>query len=204
MKRTAGETSGSSCSAGFRPQSMCTESRPNNSFHRTVAASRASPVNSNVRYLRSPLQTHNLRSSLMHLITNGMIATRGTKCPGKLLLTEGAIFVLKETVSPGPASALFGILGGLVATLIGRASSGKTGPAFLSDPDLNDLNQRDRRALFGTEKLVKYALTPTLAITPTKMGFSFNDGMTGARFDGFMHKKKVAAFLQSRGVSIGT
>ena len=138
----------------------------------------------------------------MHLLANGMVATGMTECPGKLLLSGNSIFVLKETVNAAPAAALFGVLGALVAGLIGRAGSPKGGPGYLADPDLSGISDRDRRALRGTQLLVKYAISPSLEVTPTKMGFSFNDGSTGTRFSGFLHKKKIAAFLQSQGLAL--
>lgn len=148
------------------------------------------------------ISTQSLRNPFMYLISNGMVAVGITKCPGKIVLTERAVFILKETVNAGPAAALFGIFGALVAVWGGRVGSGKAGPAFLLDPDLKGLSERDRRGLFGTEKIVKYELSQALAIKSTRMGFSFNDGVTRGRYEGFLNKKKIAAFLQSQGIAI--
>jgi len=138
----------------------------------------------------------------MDLLANGMVATGMTETPGKLLLSGQSIFVLKETVNAAPAAALFGALGAFVAMLVGRASDPKGDPGYLSDPDLAGISDRDRRALRGTQLLVKYTISPSLEVAPTKMGFSFNDGSTGTRFSGLLHKKKIAAYLQARGLSI--
>lgn len=138
----------------------------------------------------------------MHLLANGMVATGMTESPGKLLLSGQSIFVLKETVNAAPAAALFGALGALVATMVGRASSPKAGPGYLSDPDLAGIPDRDRRALRGTQLLVKYTISPSLEVAPTKMGFSFNNGSTGARFSGLLHKKKITSYLQARGLAL--
>jgi hypothetical protein len=138
----------------------------------------------------------------MHLLANGMVATGMNERPGKLLLSGNSIFVLKETVNAAPAAALFGLLGALVANLVGRASSPKDGPGYFADPDLAGISDRDRRSLRGTQLLVKYTISSSLEVTPTKMGFSFNDGSTGTRFSGRLHKKKIAAYLQAKGLAL--
>ncbi|MET0381860.1 MAG: hypothetical protein ABW032_00390 [Burkholderiaceae bacterium] len=137
----------------------------------------------------------------MHLLANGMVTTGMTESPGRLLLSGRSIFVLKETVNAAPAAAIFGLLGALVAGLAGRAGAPKEGPGYLADPDLAGMPERDRRALRGTRLLVKYTISPSLKVTPTKMGFSFDDGSTGTKFSGLLHKKKIAAYLQAQGLA---
>ncbi len=137
----------------------------------------------------------------MHLVFNGMIATGMHETPGRLLLTEKAVFLLKDTAA-STGAAMFGLVGALLATLFARANAPKDDPGYLADPDLQELTDRDRNALRTTQCLVKYAFAPALVVTSTKMGFSFQDGSTGSRFNGWVHKKKIAAFLQARGVDV--
>jgi len=138
----------------------------------------------------------------MHLIVNGMVATGKTKSPGKLLLSERFIFVLKDTATPASTTAMFGIVGVLITSLIGRANAPKSSPGYLSDPELTDVSNRERHALAGTQLLTKYALSPSLSVTTTKMGYSFNDGSTSTEFSSLINKKKIALFLHEKGVSL--
>ncbi len=138
----------------------------------------------------------------MILIVHGMIASGLDSCPGRLLMTEKAIFVVKPTVNDKGAVALFGLLGLLLAKLYGKMLAPEEGPGYLSDPDLAELSQRDRKSLTDTEMLVKYSISPALKVTPTATGFTFEDGSTGTSYAGFMAKKKIAAFLRERGFQL--
>jgi hypothetical protein len=136
----------------------------------------------------------------MILIANGMIASGLDNCPGRLLITDRAIFVVKPTVSEKGAVAFFGLLGLLMAKLYGKMLAPEDGPGYLSDPDLAELSQRDRKSLMDTEMLVKYSISPALKVTPTTTGFMFEDGSTGTSYAGFMAKKKIGAALRERGL----
>jgi hypothetical protein len=140
---------------------------------------------------------------MAYLVVNGMIATGMAQCPGRLLLTDSSIYVLKEAVDLRTAGLLFGALGALVAAAVGRtAATRKPPPAYLSEPELAELSERDRRALMTTQVMVKYALSG-LSVRPTTMGFLLDDGTIGTRYAGLVHKKKISAFLTGRNLAPG-
>jgi hypothetical protein len=133
----------------------------------------------------------------MHRIFNGQIASGLDQGPGNLILTPDSIYVLKNGEKPGMWTALYGgVIGMVISKFISRKMVEDNPPAFLGDPELAGLNKKERRALLTAEVLVKYdRRTPSFSATPTLSGFSFNDGLTGARYSNFLNKKKIAQLL---------
>jgi hypothetical protein len=134
----------------------------------------------------------------MHLILNGMVSSGYDEGPGNLILTPGSIFVLKNGEKPGMWTALYGgVIGAVISKFINRKMMEDTPPGFLGDAELAGLSKNERRVLMTAEVLVKYdRRAPAFSVTPTAMGFAFNDGLTGARYSGWLHKKKIAQFLE--------
>lgn len=133
----------------------------------------------------------------MHCIFNGLVASGYEEVPGNLILTPSSVYVLKNGEKPGMGTALFGgVLGAIVGDLIRRKMVEDSPPAFFDDPELAGISAKERRSLSTAEVLVKYDRhSPAFTFTPTGTGFSFNDGLTGARYSGFFNKKKIAEFL---------
>lgn len=135
----------------------------------------------------------------MHLICNGMVASGYEEGPGNLIPTPNWIFVLKNGEKPGMWTGLFGgVIGAMIRVFIHRKMMEDTPPAFLDDPELAGLSKKERRALLTAEVLAQYdRRVPAFSATPTPMGFSFNDGLTGARYRGLLSKKKISRFLEA-------
>ncbi len=133
----------------------------------------------------------------MHLIFNGMVACGYDEGPGNLILTPNSIFVLKNGEKPDMWTSLYGgVVGAMLRVFINQKMMEDTPPAFLDDPELAGLSKKERRALLTAEVLAKYDRRgPAFSATPTPMGFAFNDGLTGARYSGWLSKKKISRFL---------
>ena len=142
----------------------------------------------------------------MHLIADGMVKVGKDKGPGKLVLTDRSIFLLK---SANEAATTGSILGGLVGALIGRMidrnKAKKAPPAHLDDPEIVELGDKLRRALLTTKLLAKLPLNNCLSVKPTRSGFEFTAaGQPPASYGGWFHKKKVMRFLETRGIHVDT
>jgi hypothetical protein len=133
----------------------------------------------------------------MHYIFNGLVASGYEEGPGTLILTSSSIYVLKNGEKPGMWTALVGgVIGLMIKNFISRKMVEDNPPAFLDDPELVSLSPKERRSLLTAEVFVKYdRRAPEFSVTPTGSGFAFNDGLTGARYSGFLNKKKIAQFL---------
>jgi hypothetical protein len=142
----------------------------------------------------------------MHLITHGMVKVEKDKGPGKLVLTDRSVFLLKSATE---ATTTGGILGGLVGAFIGqmidRNKAKKAPPAHLDDPEIVELGDKLRRSLLTTKLLAKLPLNGCLSVKPTRTGFEFTaDGHPPASYGGWFHKKKIMRFLETKGIHVDT
>ena len=132
----------------------------------------------------------------MYRIFNGQVISGYSEGPGNLILTPSSVYVLKNGERPGLWTAFGGVIGIMITKFISRKIVEDSPPAFLDDLELVNLSKKERRTLLTAEVLVKYdRCAPSFSVTPTTFGFAFYDGITGARYDGLLHKKKIAQFL---------
>jgi hypothetical protein len=152
----------------------------------------------------SPAARHRLKGATMHLITDGMVKVGKDKGPGKLVLTDRSIFVLKSaTEATSTGSILGGLVGALIGQMIDRNKAKKDPPAHLDDPEIVELGDKTRRALLTTRLLAKLPLNGSLSIKPTRLGFEFAaDGHPPVSYGGFFHKKKIMRFLETRSIHV--
>lgn len=139
----------------------------------------------------------------MHLVTTGMIASGYEEAPGNLVLTRNAVYVLKNGEKPGMWTSLFGgVIGMALGQLIKRNMAADTPPGFLDDPELAGLSKGERRKLLTAQLLVRYdRRNPAFTAKPIATGFVFNDGETGARFNGWTSKSKIARYLEQHRIA---
>jgi hypothetical protein len=148
------------------------------------------------------------------LIVDGKIKVGEDDGPGKLLITDMSIFVLRAKPGVASIAGLFlgGVLGPLgeivgrsLGQLLDRSKAAKNPPQYLNDPEVQELGSTVRQALLPTTLLAKFPLDDRLSVTSTEQGFDFKaEGHWPVSYRSRLNKKKVGSFLESRGVHFKT
>jgi len=132
----------------------------------------------------------------MHLIVSGVVRAGRDYGQGKLLLTSRSVFLFRSVLGVAQEAILGGLLGFLLSRWLTR--SGRNQSAILEDNEIAELGDPVRRQLRGLKLLAKVPLD-SCAIKRTLLGFSFDTPQLEIRYNGLVHKKKVAGFLLGLG-----
>jgi hypothetical protein len=133
------------------------------------------------------------------LILNGLIKSGGESGFGKILITERSIFFFHECKTPVYGGGLVGVL---LAAWMDKRKASQNPPAHLEDPEIAELDTRTRSKLVLQRLCMKLPLNSKLISCRTREGFSFAYGEAIVHYIGWMHKRKIANFLESLGLRI--
>lgn len=132
----------------------------------------------------------------MHLLVDGIIQVGERKGPGVILITQRSAFFLltrKDAAAPG-------LLAFLLAQFFARKKVEMNLPAYMSDPEIAELDEKTRRRLLTEELGMKLALEDGTSVQETRMGYRFENSANAAEILSWGNKKRIARALSERGI----
>lgn len=140
----------------------------------------------------------------MHMIATGLLKIDGQGGDGLILLTNRSAFFFRPISSATQKGAILGgVIGAFIGSLIDKKKAGKMELEHLNDPEIQDLDEKAKKAVSRATLLKKLDLGSMQQVSPTFWGMKFLwPGVDEIDFKGKAHKKKMLAFLRQVGVQI--
>ena len=142
----------------------------------------------------------------MHLLKPGLVRVNGNSAPGQILITDSSLFAFHSRNNAAMAGGLLGgLLGALIGGLIDSKRAKRTPPEHLNHPEILQLDPSTRKQLLTAELLCAIPLNAGLTAKPVGGGFTFTaEGHPEVLYKGLIHKKRVLAYLNQRGIPVIT
>ena len=140
----------------------------------------------------------------MHLLKPGLVKVNGDGVPGQILFTDSTFFALRSRNDAAMAGGLLGgMLGALIGGLIDSKRAKSAPPEHLSHPEIASLDARTRKSLLTTKLLCSIPLTSEFIVRRRGYEFTFTaKDHPEVIYKGLIHKKRILAYLQERGISV--
>lgn len=187
----------------MRPKNLIGSSKSPGTSSRANQKRRLASFDSDVNNFRNRAGKSVAKAKIncMHLHVDGMVKGSNQDGPGSLLLTDQSVFIFAY-IAKITFTIPFGVIPSAIAGLIAHKKARANPPPHLRDPEILAFDPKMQKKFRYTKLLAKLALDSNLTVAETRMGYRI--GSSDRQFDiwSWANKKKIAAFLAGRGVTI--
>lgn len=137
------------------------------------------------------------------LLFQGNTKFNGKQGVGAIVLTDEQIYFFKKSMMSVATQGMFGLIGVLVTYLIEKTSAKNNPQSFQTDPNFMQLEESLRGKVATMKEMKVVAVADISQVRETRVGYEFalHNGQI-LTFQGLIHKKKILAWLQQRGLSV--
>lgn len=138
------------------------------------------------------------------LIIECVVKFDNKKSLGMAIFTPDTFYFFQKPMTDlATAGAVGGLLGALLGAWLNKRRQAKNPTTFWDDPEWNRFDEKTRKRIKQMVSMKKLSAESIIRTAPTKVGIQFfTSANEEVSFQGWVHKKKVLAWLSQNGFSV--